>query len=404
VIKLLKTNDYDNLIKQSDKPIAFVLGKYITTGLGVCRCLGHKNIPTIWLDYSDKQIGFSSKYCVGKKGPNPRDNEKEYINLLLEIGENLNQKGILFPIGDIEVLSILKNKKALEKYFLYPCADLNITNNFLNKRLFYEMLEKLNIDYPKTYFPRNLSELKSIVAKLSYPCFIKPSYSASFVVDFKSKMFFIRNKNQLINQYKKVSLLKHDILIQEIIPGDATHIYGFNGYFDKKFKLNGSFTSRRIREWPKKAGCACFIEAINIPELSKIINTIIKKVNYFGVIDSDFIKDPRDGRFKLLDINPRFWMQISLLERCGINLPHITYLNTIGKSVEKVSYKNQYVKWLFMIDDIRSARMSISRGEISILKWLFSLRGKKEYGVFKWDDPLPMFSLFVNLISNSKVK
>ena len=105
VIQLLKNSDFQRLIKQSEKPLAFVLGKYMTTGLGVCRCLGSANIPIIWLDSSSKQIGFSSKYCIGKKCPDPRDSEKAYVNMLLEIGEQLGNKAILFPIGDIEVFA-----------------------------------------------------------------------------------------------------------------------------------------------------------------------------------------------------------------------------------------------------------------------------------------------------------
>ena len=391
------------LIKQSDKPLAFVLGKYMTTGLGVCRCLGSVKIPVIWLDSSSKQIGFSSKYCIGKKCPDPQDSEKEYIDMLLEIGEKLGIKAILFPIGDIEVYSLLKNKKVLEKYFLYPMADLDVTDNFLNKRLFYNSLEELNIEYPKTFFPKKISDLKEIEKKISYPCFIKPSYSASFVVDFKTKMFFVKNSNQLNNYFKKAKSKNHDIMIQEIIPGDSNHIYGFNGYFDKKSKLNGCFTSRRIREWPTKAGCACFVEEFDVPELVEILDKIIKKIKYFGIIDSDFKKDPRDGKFKLLDINPRFWMQISLPARCGINLPYISYMETLGKNVKKISSSKKNIKWIFMIDDIRSARYSISKGDISITNWLSSLIGKKEYAIFNINDPLPLLSLIFNLKTKSRI-
>ena len=211
VIYLLRVTNFDNLIKQSVKPLAFILGKYMTTGLGVCRCLGNVGIPVIWFDSSSKQIGFSSKYCIGKKCPDPRDNEKEYINLLLDIGKKLNNKAILFPIGDIEVFSLLKNKKALEKYYLLPMADFNVTDNFLNKRLFYKLLEKMNIEYPRTFFPKNLSDLKTIDKKLSYPCFIKPSYSASFVVDFKTKMFFVKNSNQLNSCFKKAKIKSKEL-------------------------------------------------------------------------------------------------------------------------------------------------------------------------------------------------
>jgi len=396
VIYLFNATIFENLLRESDKPVAFILGKYITTGLGVCRCLGKVKIPVVWLDSSPKQIGFSSKYCIGKKCPNPKYNENKYVDFLLEIGEELNQKAILFPIGDIEVFTLLKNKKELEKYYHFPMSDLNVTDNFLNKRLFYKLLEKESIDFPRTFFPKKLSDLKEIGNRISYPCLMKPAYSASFVIDFNTKMFSVKNSNQLNILFKKANSKNHDIIIQEIIPGDSTCMYGFNGYFDKNSNLNGFFSSRRIREWPKKAGCACFIEELYVPELSDITSKIVKKINYFGIVDCDFKKDPRDGKFKLLDLNPRFWMQISLPERCGINLPFIAYMETLGKSVKKVKSNIKNIKWIFMIDDIKSARISISTGEISILNWLSSLKGKKEFAIFNISDPYPSLSLIIN--------
>ena len=392
-MSLSRFTNFENVISQSDKPVAFVLGKYMTTGLSVCRCLGKYQIPIVWFDSNPKQIGFSSKYCIGKSCPDPRDNEKEYVRMLLNIGEKLGRKGILFPIGDIEVFTILKNKKDLEKYFLFPVSGLDVTDKLLNKSQFYNLLEKLKIDYPKTFFPKNLSDLKEIDKKINYPCFIKPAYSASFVVDFKTKMFFAKNRSQLNSFFKKSQSKKHIIMVQEIIPGDATHLYGFNGHSNKNSNLSCSFTSRRIREWPKKAGCACSVEACDVPELKEIIDKIIKKIKYFGIIDSDFKKDPRDGKFKLLDINPRFWMQISLPERCGINLPYISYMETLGNTIDKVYSQDDNIKWFFMIDDLRSARAGISKGDISIINWLTSLKGKKEFAIFNINDPFPMFSL-----------
>ena len=142
----------DDVIKKIDEPIAFLLGIYLTTGLGFMRSIGRKGIPIIWLDYNPKQIGFLSKYCSGIICPHPKNNEKEYIDLLLNIGEKLSQKGVLFPTGDIETIAILKNRHKLEKFFRIPMADLEIAEIFLNKRIFYQTLKKHDIPHPLTFF------------------------------------------------------------------------------------------------------------------------------------------------------------------------------------------------------------------------------------------------------------
>jgi predicted ATP-grasp superfamily ATP-dependent carboligase len=154
---------------QTDIPIAFILGKYTTTGIGIVRCLKQKKIPIIWIDSNSKHVGFYSRYCKGLICPDPKNNADEYINFLLQIGEKLNHKGVLFPIRDIEVITTLKYKSKLEKFFQIPFADLSITEKLLNKKIFYKILEDLNIEFPKTYFPKDFSEVEKISKKITYP-------------------------------------------------------------------------------------------------------------------------------------------------------------------------------------------------------------------------------------------
>lgn len=290
----------------------------------------------------------------------------------------------------------------LEKFFLFPMADLDDTNKLLNKQIFYKILKKLNIDHPKTYFPKDKSDLKSISVKITYPCIIKPSYSALFVVDFKTKLFFAQNSKQLIQLYERALSKKHNVMIQEIIPGSAKNMHGYNAYYDRSFNPNGVFMYRRIREWPPSKGNGCFIERVKISTLENTINQLIKKINYHGILDAEIKKDPRDNRFKLIEINPRCWMQVSLPARCSANLPHIAYLDAIGKKFEKPISTSENIKWLIMAEDIRSSIKNILKGDLSIFEWIKSYKGEREYAIFAKDDPMPFFLSFLPFYIQNK--
>ena len=390
VILLNKTKCINN-IKKIDEPIAFVLGRYVTGGLGAVRCLGREKIPVVWLDSDPKQYGFYSKYCNGIFCPDSKSDQKDYINCLIDIGTNLKHKGVLFPVRDIEVYTILKHRSQLEKSFHLPMANIDITEKLLNKSLFYKTLEKLGYAHAKTFFPENLSDVEQISKKIVYPCILKPYYSADFALDFKIKLFKADSQDQLIQFYKKANSRNHKVIIQEIIPGNAKCMHGFNAYFDKDNNPNGSFMYRRIREWPHEMGNGCFIESVNIPEIEEIVTSLIKKMKYYGIVDAEIRKDPRDNEFKLIEINPRCWMQSGLPAKCGANLPHIAYLDSIGEKFEKPDKIKQNVKWLFISEDIRSSIKSILNNELSILEWIRSYRGEKEYSIFAIDDPVPFF-------------
>ena len=404
VISLVKLQDYHNILKKIDKPIAFVLGRYLTGGLGVVRNLGRNRVPVIWLDSNPKQIGFLSKYCKGIICPHPKNNLEEYIDFLINIGKKLNFKGVLLPIGDIEVYAVLKNRKLLENYYHIPMADFEVTQKLLDKKIFYKTLQNLKIEHPKTYFPKDVSEVEKMGQKISYPCILKPSYSAHFVLDFKSKLFRVKSSKQLIQSYKKAKSKNHDVVIQEIIPGQTKNMHGFNAYYDRSFAPYGVFMYRRIREWPHDFGNGCFIESIKIPELEGIISLLVKKIKYYGIVDAEFKKDLRDNKFKLIEINPRCWMQNSLPTRTGVNIPYMTYLDATGNKIENTISAQIHMKWIFMPEDIYSSLKSMKKNKLTIKEWLNSLKGEKEYAVFSWDDPTPFFVLFLKLIFSIFIK
>ena len=393
----MNTND---LIKKTKEPIAFILSRYITTDLGVIRSLKKKNIPTIVLNPNNKSLPCFSRYYRGITCPYAKNDEEKYVDFLINLGEKLNNKGVLLPVGDIELSVIFKNKSKLQKYYAFPPVDFDIVEKLLNKRRFYETIDKLNIPRPETYILRSESELEKISKDIVYPCILKPVYSDYFRSDFKTKLFMVKSKEELIKKYEISALKNHEVIIQEIIPGGVRNHYGFDAYYDRNCEPNGSIMYRRIRELPHDFGNGCFIESIWESELEEIITGLVKKIGYHGIIDAEFKIDPRDNEYKIIEVNPRCWMQNSLTTRCGINFPYMAYMDAIGKDFEKQVFNGKHVKWVFFPEDIFSSFIYFKKKELSIKQWINSFKGEKEYAIFSWDDPIPFCVLIVAIYKN----
>ena len=124
--------------KDIEKPIAFVFGDDNVSILGVIRNLGKVNIPSVVLNSKKKRQIFSfSKYCINIVCPDPVNNEKKFIDFLLDLGKKLKVKGVLFPTSDIHVYKLLKHRTLLEEYFIFPVAELNVVEKLLDKTNFY---------------------------------------------------------------------------------------------------------------------------------------------------------------------------------------------------------------------------------------------------------------------------
>jgi predicted ATP-grasp superfamily ATP-dependent carboligase len=239
--------------------------------------------------------------------------------------------------------------------------------------------------------PKDLCELKKTRKKINYPCIVKPKNSEYFRDTFNKKFFRADSKTQLIKKYEKAISKGQDVLIQEIIPGDARCMYGLNAYFDKKFNAYGMFVYRRIREWPPGSGNGVFIEKSIGKEFEEIVTTLIKEIKFFGILDAEFKIDPRNQKTNLIEINPRCWMQVSFPLKYGINLPYIAYLDAIGEKIKGTKIDDKNIKWVFGYQDMLAAFHELKKHNLSFLEWMYTYRGKKEYAIFDWKDPLPFF-------------
>jgi predicted ATP-grasp superfamily ATP-dependent carboligase len=385
-------------LEQYKKPLAFALGNYLTSGLGIARNLGMLNIPTVVFSSDKKQLSFYSRYTIGIQSPDPRHQENQYIDDLETIGKHLKEKGVLLPISDTDTIAILKHRKQLSTYYQFTTPEFTKVNTLLNKQLFYQLLKKKKIPHPKTYFPKNTKDISQILKELSFPCIQKPTYSSYFVQDYHKKLLIARSQQELIDHYQRAQAKNHQLMIQEIIPGDTTMQYGFNAYYTHQYTPTGIFMYQRIRQWPPTFGNGCSIKSIWKPELEKTITPLIKTIQYYGIVDAEFKYDTRDHTIKIIEINPRTWMQNSLPTRHRINIPYLAYQDALGKTVKSTLPLKDTIKWIYIIDDIKSAWNDLHTGTVTLQEWIQSYQGHKEYAVLSRNDPLPFFILCANLI------
>jgi len=392
----MKLKNHHHFIKTIEKPICFILGEESVTILGVIRSLERAETPAVVLTSKENQIFSFSKYSKVIIAPHPKFKEHEFITFLLSVGKQTRNKGVLFPTSDVYLHVLLKNRSELEKYFEFPMAELDVVDKLLNKRKLYQIIKEHKIPHPKTYLLNDINKFHEIEKEISFPCIIKPAYSGYFRLDFNSKLFIAESKEELTKYYDKSISKNHEMVIQEIIPGNVSNKYGYNAYYDHNFNPHGTCMYRRIREWPHILGNGCLIQRVNIPELKEIITPLLKKIKYYGIIDAEFKKDPRDNTYKLIEINTRIWLQNSLPTRCGINLPYIAYRDTNGTNIKINNGTAKKIKWVNISEDIYSSINDIFNRNFSLDTWIQSQKGEKEYAILNWDDPLPSFVFFVH--------
>ena len=179
-----------------------------------------------------------------------------------------------------------------------------------------------------------------------------------------------------------------EVLIQDIVPGDGTHQFAYCAFFKEGHAI-GSMEARRRRQHPHEFGRAStFVETIDLPALGALSERFLHAIDYYGLVEVEFKLDPRDGQFKLLDVNARTWGYHTLGPSAGVDFPYLLYRDQTGTTVDPCRGKSG-VSWIRLLTDIPTGIIEVGRRRLKFSEYLRSLRGFNTEAVFSWEHPMP---------------
>src|SRR5207249_5434492 len=87
-----------------------------------------------------------------------------------------------------------------------------------------------------------------------------------------------------------------------------------------------SLVAQRTRQWPMDFGRAStYVETVEAADVEECARRVLAALRFDGIVEIEFKRDTRDGRLKLLDINPRVWGWHSLGRAAGVDFPYLLW-------------------------------------------------------------------------------
>lgn len=358
--------------------------------LGAIRDFGRRGIPVIYLDAELRSISRYSRYISQRwKCPGLKKSEADFTKVLLDFGQRLNNKMVIMPANDWDVLALAKYKKELEPFYYLPVPGYETVYKLVNKKLFYKMLAEMQVAHPRTYFPENINELAGMGREVDYPYIIKPADSLSFQDAFHQKCFVVNSAADLERAVARLKSKKLEVMIQEIIPGREA-FYEFYTYFNRESEPLAICGWDKIRHYPPEFGSGSFCRTSHRPSVIEPGIQLLKAIGYHGLAAPELKKDPRDGQYKMLEINARSTLQNQLAAACGSDITYIAYLDAIGQAVGNLPPPLDDICWVDDFVDQLSCLILLARKEITVREITSSLKARKIHSVAAWDDLLPL--------------
>jgi D-aspartate ligase len=357
-------------------------------GLGIVRSLGMQGIPVCVIDDEYSISGHSRFATHSVRVANLRD-EQAIVETVLGVGARLGLVGwLLYPSRDEMVAAFSRHRSRLGEQFRVATPGWDTVRWAWDKRNTYRLAAELGIPTPRTWNPHDVTELEEV--DIEPPYAIKPAIKEHFFYATKAKAWRADTRAELEARYRQAAALvgPEEVIIQELVPGDGRHQYAYCAFF-KDGNAVGVMMARRRRQHPPGFGRAStFVETVDIPELETYSERFLRAIDAYGLVEVEYKLDPRDGQYKLLDVNLRAWGYHSLGARAGVDFPYLLFLDQMGERVEPCRARPD-VRWIRLVTDLPTAVVELASGRLNLRSYLRSIRASDVESVFSRADPLP---------------
>jgi predicted ATP-grasp superfamily ATP-dependent carboligase len=295
---------------------------------------------------------------------------------------------VLYPTREENVAAVAANRDRLLRDFRVPTPGLEAIRHVWDKRETYRLAERLSIPIPRTWFPQAEHDLTAIDAE--GPFAVKPAIKEHFFYQTHAKAWRADDRAQLASVFRQAARIAGDgeVIVQELIPGGGREQYAYCALF-REDRAVASMTVRRRRQHPSDFGRAStYVETISLPELAVPSARFLQAIGYYGLAELEYKRDPRDGAYKLLDVNARTWGYHTLGRPAGVDFPYLLFRDQIGAEVGE-AHARPGIRWIRLVTDLPNAVRDIRAGTLRSRDYLRSLRGVDTEAVFSLRDPLP---------------
>jgi len=361
-------------------------GDYV--GLGIVRSLGRRGVPVCIVDDERSIARFSRFATYSERVPGLRD-EQRVVETVLEIGSRLGLSGwVLYPTREETVAAFSHHRGLLARHFRVPTPGWETVRWAWDKRNTYRLADELAIPAPQTWYPQRLEDLGRIDA--DPPFAIKPGIKEHFFYATKAKAWRADTRSELAERFERAVAITGpgEIMVQELIPGGGDQQFSYCA-FVKDGAGVASMVARRRRQHPPEFGRAStFVETTDLPLLETLSERFLQAIGYYGLVEIEYKLDPRDGRYKLLDVNARAWGYHSLGQRAGVDFPFLLFADQLGEPVAPCRARAG-LRWVRLVTDLPTAAYQLAHGQLDWRRYLRSLAGFDVEAVFSLEDPFP---------------
>jgi len=301
---------------------------------------------------ADMQLSAPALSAADIKEQVPAVYADNYIDCVLDICLRHNVKAVI-SLNDLELPLLATNCERFEsKGVTLIVSRQEVIDICFDKYCTAEYVASIGLNTPLTFININKAKEAITEGKLAFPLVLKPRWgSGSIGIEFVNEMDELDEGYAMLLKKVKKSILAtasqgdEYILIQEKIEGQE---YGMDVMNDLKGNNRGVSVKKKLA---MRAGETDKAQTVDNSEIRVIGRTLGENLKHIGNLDVDVFE--KDGKYYVLELNPRFGGGFPFSYEAGVNFPKaiIEWLkgNEIDNSILVPTYGKTFAKCDYLV-------------------------------------------------------
>lgn len=393
--------------RRSDVPVLVVAthdAPFLHSAVGVARSLGALGAPVHLVHPRGRTAASWSRYVrsTTRLVLDPDDPEG-YVERLCDLARTIGGRPLLVALDDVAALLVAEHAERLAEDVRLNVPPAAVARALSDKRQLHDLCLRHGIASPARATARSAGDVARFVREVGLPVVVKATTAEHPLVAEPGQSRSVRIASTVEEAVAALGTPggagPGEVLLQAYLPGGPESVWMVNGYVDAGSTCRLAFTGTKLRQYLPDVGYTSLGECRGNDEVERSAVRLLQEVGYRGIVDLGFRYDARDGRYCLLDVNPRLGATFRLFVGTdGTDVVRALYGDLTGRPVPRAGAPEGR-RWVVEPQDLLSALRLHREGRLSLRQWAASYRGVRETAWFSARDPLPFVAMLAGTAS-----
>jgi len=280
-----------------------------------------------------------------------------------------------------------------------------VREELVRKDLQLELLAKHGVPMPSSVAVRSEDDIESACEATRYPCIYKP-VSKDLLHSFQNthqrlKAIECEDADTLRNRLIHEVRAGYELVVQDKLSRaqleDEVSIYA---YADSSSRTRMAMCAAKLVEFPAGYGTSLALRLCWEPELLNIAQAVAGALEYRGMLEVECMRDARDGKWKVLEVNTRPWLLHHFAAEVGFNFVETLYEDSQGRLPDSFQQRvpsSELLARKWTMVDIAAIVEHVQGASERLGELIASLGGELVFARFSERDPGPGIALLSEL-------